>query len=340
MKTLLLAFFITIISVLSGCSGQSTHRILTDIESFIWERPDSALAVLDTMDRTSLKTERQRAHHALLHAMALDKNYINVSEDSIAQVAVDYYSKHGSRQRYARSLYYLGLAYYYQEENTRAIIEFTKAEKVAVTCDSLYLGFTKVAQADTYARTHNDIEEEKYLTEALEIFSSLSEKYYTHAVLLRLAQVYSNIGSYDESENILKDLITDVDIAENIKSSALVSLAHTNIVKEIPDLLYAETLFRRNHDEYAGKNMTIRRYWAWAYTLHAIGRKKEAKELIEQLGSEDKDVSSYWLYMIAKSDGDTQSSLNHLEKCIKYNDREISDIVKNKMLNNLEIKEN
>ena len=328
MKTLLLAFFITIISVLSGCSGQSTHRILTDIESFIWERPDSALAVLDTMDRTSLKTERQRAHHALLHAMALDKNYINVSEDSIAQVAVDYYSKHGSRQHYARSLYYLGLAYYYQEENTRAIIEFTKAEKVAVTCDSLYLGFTKVAQADTYARTHNDIEEEKYLTEALEIFSSLSEKYYTHAVLLRLAQVYSNIGSYDESENILKDLITDVDIAENIKSSALVSLAHTNIVKEIPDLLYAETLFRRNHYEYAGKNMTIRRYWAWAYSLHAIGRKKEAKELIEQLGSDDKDVSSYWLYMIAKSDGDTQSSLNHLEKCIKYNDREISDIVK------------
>lgn len=327
MKTLLLVFFITIISALSGCSGQSTHRILTDIESYIQERPDSALAVLDTMDRSSLKTERQRAHHALLHAMALDKNYINVSEDSIAQVAVDYYSRHGSQKHYARSLYYLGLAYYYQEEYTKAIIEFTKAEKVAVTCDSLYLGFTKVAQADTYARSYNDVEEEKNLVGALDIFTSLSEQYYTQAVLLRLAQVFADREQFNDSEEILKDLINDSDIADNLKSSALASLAYVSVVKEIPDLIYAETLFRQNYNEYAGNNMTTKRYWAWAYSLYATGRKEEARNIINLLSSEEPGTASYWQYVIAKYDGNLQSSLNHLEKCISFNDNEITKVL-------------
>ncbi|MBR5211981.1 MAG: tetratricopeptide repeat protein [Bacteroidales bacterium] len=55
----------------------------------------------------------------------------------------------------ARSLYYLGLSYYYAQDYKEAILEFTKAEKVAERSDSLYLGFIKVAQADTYAKCHN-----------------------------------------------------------------------------------------------------------------------------------------------------------------------------------------
>ena len=48
------------------------------------ERPDSALSVLKSVDHALLNTKRSRAHHALLHAMALDKNYIDVADDSIA----------------------------------------------------------------------------------------------------------------------------------------------------------------------------------------------------------------------------------------------------------------
>ena len=39
---------------------------------------DSALAILDTIDRTTLTTQKSRAHHALLSAMALDKNFVDV----------------------------------------------------------------------------------------------------------------------------------------------------------------------------------------------------------------------------------------------------------------------
>ena len=102
--------------LLLSCTSSHVRNTLSNVETFIMERPDSALSVLDSIDRSLLTTKRLKAHHALLHAMALDKNYIDVSDDSIARVAVDYFSKHGPEKYEARSLYYLGLAYYYQGE--------------------------------------------------------------------------------------------------------------------------------------------------------------------------------------------------------------------------------
>ena len=86
---------IVLVLFIGGCGRIHTRQQLLDIESYIMERPDSALAVLDTMDRALLVTDRLKAHHALLHAMALDKNYIDVTDDSIASVAVEYFSKKG-----------------------------------------------------------------------------------------------------------------------------------------------------------------------------------------------------------------------------------------------------
>ena len=141
-RTLLFIFLSLFLS--GGCSSWRVNEILKDVESYIMERPDSALTVLDAMDRALLTTDRLKAHHALLHAMALDKNFVDVTDDSLASIAVEYYSKKGPDKYYARSLYYLGLSYYYAQDYKEAILEFTKAEKVAERSDSLYLGFIKV----------------------------------------------------------------------------------------------------------------------------------------------------------------------------------------------------
>ena len=167
-KVFLLFFFIFLI--FSGCRRNNIRIELNDIESYIMEHPDSALSHLDTMNRDLLITKRDRAHHALLHAMALDKNFIDVSNDSIAKVAVDYYSKKGEKKKLVRALYYLGVAYYYQEEYTKAILEFTKAEKIAETVDSVYLGMIKMAQADIYSYSYNYVEELDCLHNSFEIF--------------------------------------------------------------------------------------------------------------------------------------------------------------------------
>ncbi|MBE6238619.1 MAG: hypothetical protein E7113_01055 [Bacteroidales bacterium] len=143
-------FLILAAFILVGCTPLKVKNTLKDVESYISERPDSALTVLESIDRSDLRSRRSEAHHALLHAMALDKNYIDVTDDSLASVAVRYYRKHGPKKYLARSLYYKGLSYYYNMEYDKSIIELSKAEPVAAMHDSLYLGFINVLRADIF----------------------------------------------------------------------------------------------------------------------------------------------------------------------------------------------
>ena len=123
--------YILPVIILTSCTAIDVRRTLNDVETYIAERPDSALSVLESIDTTSLTTKGLRAHHALLHAMALDKNYIDVTDDSLALTAVNYFQKRGPKKNYARSLYYLALSYYYNEQYDKSIIELSKAEPVA-----------------------------------------------------------------------------------------------------------------------------------------------------------------------------------------------------------------
>ena len=88
---LILASFVLLTP--TGCA-RFPRRQLEDIESNLESRPDSALTALDAMSRRKLYTPALRAHHALLFSMALDKNYIDIADDSIARVAVDWYRFH------------------------------------------------------------------------------------------------------------------------------------------------------------------------------------------------------------------------------------------------------
>ncbi|MBQ2006691.1 MAG: tetratricopeptide repeat protein, partial [Bacteroidales bacterium] len=189
------------------------------------ERPDSALAVLESMDRSLLSTEADRARHALLNAMALDKNFIDVSDDSLARVAVDYYSKRGDRKYYARALYYLGKAYYYQDDYKKAIIEFMKAEAVAEGVDSLYLAMIKVAQSHSHNESYNALAALDCLREAYEINTKCGYEYYLQTSKLYLSETLYTTNQIDESLSLLDELITDPETDEKVKLSAKVAYA-------------------------------------------------------------------------------------------------------------------
>ena len=324
----LLAITIILLSIAS-CTFVNVSRTLNDVESYIMERPDSALAVLESIDRVDLNTARTKAYHALLHAMALDKNFIDVSDDSIAQVAVDYFSKHGPQKYHARSLYYLGLAYYYQKDYNKAIIEFTRAEEVAEGCDSLYLSLILTSEADAYSRNFSHVEELNSLRRAYMIDQNLNSEYYINVTKLRLVQSLYNLHYNDEANSMLNELLCS-DISNGLLKAS-VNLTHAFVsssLSETPDFKLASNIYEEIYSSEFVTCMTIRDYWAWAYSLNALGRKDESQELINQLILEQSGTSSYWQYMIAKSDGNLKMALSYLEDYIKYNDKEVSDALK------------
>ena len=323
MKRILLLIFLSMF-LSAGCSSWRVDNTLTDVESFIMERPDSALVVLDSIDRTLLTTDRLKAHHALLHAMALDKNYIDVDDDSLASIAVRYYSKKGPEKYEARSLYYLGLSYYYAQDYKKAILEFTKAEKVAERSDSLYLGMTKDIKATIYSATHNDSEALRLLKEAYDIYLELSLHQYINNTELRLANLYCNNDDFLKADSLYIHLISSEKVDDFIKNSATKNKAFITISHYNKDYDKAAFLYDRLVNDSDASILTYKDYWAYAYSLSKVGRKEEAQSLVSQLKSVDSSgTADYWMYLIEKSRGNSENALKYLEHTTTKTDKEV-----------------
>lgn len=281
-----------------SCTVIETDRTLNDVESFIMDHPDSALLILESMNRKDLKTARTKAHHALLHAMALDKNYIDVTDDSIASVAVEYYLKHGPQRNRVRALYYLGKSYYYQQQYDMAILEYSKAERVAKKCDSLYLGMIKTAKAGIYNITYNSIEELKCTQEALGIFKSIGAERYYRPITYSLGMAYHNVDRYADALSVYKDLIDSSSEIDYYCINATISSAHSLIEMNNVDYHVVDSLFRKAKYEYDA-DFEEKDYWAWAYSLYRIGRNEEADVMTSKLEISDEFIVDFWRARIA-----------------------------------------
>ena len=90
--------------MLCACNKDASEigSLLNGIEAYIEEHPEEALKVLESVNREELTTRKLKAKHSLLYSMALDKNYIDVTNDSIIAPAVNYYKYRGTdEERYA-----------------------------------------------------------------------------------------------------------------------------------------------------------------------------------------------------------------------------------------------
>ena len=90
--------------ILYLCVGSCIHdngagKILDDAETHLETHPDSAFVTLDSLDRRHLNTPELRARHALLYSIALEKCGIGMMNDSIINIAVNYYSSNGDDEK-------------------------------------------------------------------------------------------------------------------------------------------------------------------------------------------------------------------------------------------------
>ena len=299
----------TLGSILS-CTSHNISRTLKNVESYIMERPDSALTVLESIERSSLKTQRNKAHHALLYAMALDKNYIDVTNDSIAQVAVDFYQKRGPIKNRARAHYYLGKSFFYQSEYDKAILEYSKAEKVAEKCDSLYLGIIYTAMSYTYNNTYNSIGELTYAQKASDVFTDINAKQYMRSSKYRMAVSFHNNDDYNNAVKVYNELIDESSSIDYIMIQSIAGMAHSMLEMDEVDYHIIDSLFRKAKFEY-GAEFEDKDYWAWAYSLYRIGKNAEANKLIEGIKVSDEMTANFWKSRIAAYLNDYQAAYNY-----------------------------
>lgn len=110
--------------------------------------PDSSLHILDKIHVGDLSGKEQKARHALLKSMALDKNYIDTTTFDVLQPAIDYYLDHGTPDEKLRTLYYQGRIFLNKSDFDMAMQSFLKANDLKNECrDSLTFANMLVAQS-------------------------------------------------------------------------------------------------------------------------------------------------------------------------------------------------
>lgn len=120
-----------ITTLISSCGNAELMSKLENVERYLCEAPDSALAVLDSIPEESLSSGKLRAKYALLRSIALDKNYIDVTSDSIIRPAVEYYSRHGSGKECLETYYYRGVVSFNGKDLDSAADWFVKGSQFA-----------------------------------------------------------------------------------------------------------------------------------------------------------------------------------------------------------------
>ena len=181
-------------ALLNACASRHTAAALNDVESYIQERPDSALATLRAIDTTTLTTRKLRAQHALLHAIALDKNWIDTADVNVVMPAVAYYDRHPSGIRRAKAWYYLGRILENNKDFAPAGIAFLKAEKYSEqTNDLRFKSLVYQSLSNNYNETHLYEEALRYTTLSYELSVQDGDTLGANASLYRMAQDFNNV---------------------------------------------------------------------------------------------------------------------------------------------------
>ena len=176
MKKALLTYILTpaVITVLMlSCSGGSRYRALLDrADSLMAEHPDSAYALLTSIDSADMSRQRKavRMRYELQRAEAQNKLYLPFTTDSVLREVVRYYDSpwhkyiihysfftfHSASNEALKSLYLLGCAYRDLHEAPIALLTWEEAidaaDTTAADCDYATLSRVYGQMASMYMR--------------------------------------------------------------------------------------------------------------------------------------------------------------------------------------------
>lgn len=305
-----------IISIV-GCTqhNDETAKILEKAEQYIEQHPDSSLHILNTLHLKDLSTQRDKAKYALLKSMALDKNYIDVTEDSLTSIALAYYKKHGTPDEKLKAYYYQGRVCINAKDYEAAMDNYLLGEKYADGCkDYVAVGRLYNGKMVVYSEIFN-------LNEAI-VPAKLAISYYLKGkdtvryvtALNNLAAMYLTLNDYEDIEACflkiqdLKDYMTYrqksnyytnlLNYKRSIKDSTLLSA----VEEYIRNLEGKETLIKWHlvADAYLKSGKLEMALWA----LDKFDDYNKSKE--------NKDTYHFIASDVFKENGDFKKAYEHL----------------------------
>lgn len=207
MRKLITILILTLAAISCG-KIKDTHNTLNDIETFINERPDSALTILDSFDTSLLENKSVWAHHSLLHAQAKDKCYIDETNDSLMTQVVNYYEGKRDKEKLFKAYYYLGRIQHNAGNYTESMLSYTRAEQLTNEIEDDFSKGLLYAQLGMLHLEYYDydrsLEAYTYALGNYILSNKVTHQYYTK---LNIGHVYHEQKLYSQAEEMYKHVL-------------------------------------------------------------------------------------------------------------------------------------
>lgn len=193
-----------------SCRRQSgdIDSFLHNAESLMNEHPEDALSIIRHIDRRKIYSSASEARYALLYSQALDKNYVDVTSDSLTAVAVNYYDRHGTKHERAMAHYYQGRVFSNAGNFDAAIRSYSLAEDAASGTDDYYLlGLINNAVGNLHFEQYDLDEALQRDQQAASFFHRAQSPYNEALAYIGVGTVYSLKGDNEQMEIVYNKAI-------------------------------------------------------------------------------------------------------------------------------------
>ena len=197
--------------MITGCRKQyPVAEKLLQAEAVMNEYPDSALNLLKGIAQPELQTQAHHARYALLYSQALDKNYIDLTNDSLINIAVDYYKDRDDVRAKFLSYYYLGRIYTNANNLTQATLAYMEAEQLVDELgDDYAAGLLYNQMGDIYQEYYDFLKALKSYQLSCEYFQKADKPLHKLYGMMNQSAIYKTIGKETDSYHILYNTLIE-----------------------------------------------------------------------------------------------------------------------------------
>lgn len=293
-----LAYILSFILCLASCTRHSKEwEKLQDVETYIVTNADSALVTLQNIQPEKLANKEEKAKHALLLSMAMDKNYIDRTDFEVLQPAIDYYQDHGTANDKLRTYYYQGRIYQNKGDKDSSMRAFINARELKdEITDTLTYANLLVAQGTYFYSSYKIKDFIENNLQAARLYQAINRPYY---------QMTSLTNALDGSI-----INKDKQLADSIMTCCKINIKeHPDYGSIIIPYVISYTIVFESDDEirnvinsvYNNKKLSNNAKLDIAYGYSKIGEVDKALQVLESMHIESIDTNSL-KYLSIKAD--------------------------------------
>ena len=308
------------VMALFAVSCDTNEKKMNDIEraeSMLRNNPEEALAIMESIDRSTILENRELAYYALVYSEACYYNRRLISDDSLTSISVNYYKNRNDHDRRARAYFQHGMVLNLSKQYPEAIIALMESLESINNYGNLRLeGVVHRTMGDVYRARYCYKNSYQEYCLAYDCFHVLQLKYHAYYTKYNMGQAAAKMRNYEEAERLFNEA-RDYSI-ENNDMDLLCTVLH-----ELCDLYLKQEDYVKCSEvvelfeKYDCVLWFVSRYYAVrAIVSSELGDNDLAREYItiaeEQRYRDEAIIEEAW-YRIYKNMGDTENALHWLK---------------------------